>query len=96
MTHEIHDEIGRRSRALPDRDGSRYQTVKLVVQRQGARTAAVSFVVVDVGKGRLQDTRLGFAVISTVDNVGRQLPPLMLMLRAQETLLKQMEQELRT
>lgn len=92
MTHEIMDELARRARDLPDRDGSHYQTVKLVVQQQGRRQAIVSLVVTDAGRHRLQDTRLGFAIVSSVDQVGRQLPPHLLLQRALSTLQKQLDQ----
>jgi hypothetical protein len=87
MTHEIFSELARRQRNLPDRDGSRYQTVKLVIQRSGRNSAVCSLVFVDVGGQRLSDTRLAFAVITTTDSVGRQLSPMALMARATNAIL---------
>lgn len=93
MTHEIMSELGRRNRSLHNRDQSHYQTVKLVVQRQGRDSAAVSLVVTDVGNHRLTDTRLGFAIISLTDEVGRELAPHYLLLRAWNALMSPAQDE---
>jgi hypothetical protein len=82
MTHEIMNQLGLRRRSLPDRDGSRYQTLKIVVQRMGADSAIVSVVVTDVGGNRLQDTRLDLVRVSTVDETGVQLGTAQMLLRA--------------
>lgn len=87
MTHEIHHELARRNRQLPNRDASAYQTVKMVVQRSSRVTAVVSLVFTNAAGQRLTDTQLAFAVISTIDSVGRQLSPLALLVRAQNALL---------
>lgn len=73
MTHEIMNALASRRRALPDRDGSRYQTLKLVIQRSGYRKAVVSLMYTDVGGQRLQDTRLAAATIDTHDAQGNEL-----------------------
>ena len=87
MTHEIKDEIGRRSRSLPARDRSTYQTTKLVVQKVSVKMSMVSLVVVDVGGHRLSDTRLAWVMIEHVDQVGRQLSPHMVLAKALEAIL---------
>ena len=75
MTHEIHSPLAERHRDLPDRDRSSYQTLKLVIQRQGRQTATVSVVFTNASNGRLDDTRLGCVRVSTVAADGTPLPP---------------------
>lgn len=75
MTHEIMNALARRQRTLPDRDESSYQTLRLVLQRNGFRKAVVSLIYTDVGGHRLQDTRLATATIDTHDAQGNALRP---------------------
>lgn len=87
MTHEIKDELGRRNRSLPDKDASRYQTTKLVVQKVSRTQSMVSLVTTDVAGQRLSDTRLAWCMIAHVDQVGRQLSPHMVLAKALEAIL---------
>lgn len=86
MTHEIMNALARRRRALPDRDASRYQTLKIVIQRSGRQRAVVSLVYTDVGGQRLQDTRLAAATIDTHDELGVPLSSGPLLRRALDAL----------
>jgi hypothetical protein len=88
MTHEIMNALAQRRRRLPDRDSSRYRTIKLVVQRQGADSAIVSIMFTDVAGQRLSDTRLGLAKVSTVDETGVQLGPDQMLMRALMALME--------
>ena len=93
MSHEIKDELGRRNRALPNRDASHYQTTKLVVQKVSLEQSMVSLVVTDVAGHRLSDTRLAWCMIKHVDNVGRQLSPSMVLAKALEQILNKQLQD---
>ena len=75
MSHEIMSALAARRRSLPNRDESRYQTLKVIVQRAHQGKAVVSLVYTDVGGQRLQDTRLGTAYIDTHDAQGNPLRP---------------------
>lgn len=75
MTHEIMNALAQRRRSLPTRDGSRYQTLKLVIQRTSKHTAVVSLMFTNVGGHRLSDTRLAMAHIMTVHPDGSDLTP---------------------
>jgi hypothetical protein len=75
MSHEILNQLGVRRRQLLNRDASRYQTLKLVIQRSRPGKAVVSLVYTDVGGHRLQDTRLAAAEIDTHDAQGEALRP---------------------
>ena len=75
MTHEIMNELALRRRLLRKSDVSRYQTLKIVVQRQGLTRAVVSLVYANAGGGRLSDTRLGTCTIGTLHPDGRALDP---------------------
>lgn len=86
MTHEIMNALAARRRSLPDGDNSRYQTLKLVVQRSISGKATVSLVYTDVGGHRLQDTRLGVATIDTHDRNGDPLTSSRLMRAALDAL----------
>jgi len=88
MTHEIMNALAARRRRLPDRDSSRYSTLRLVVQRMGADSAIVSLIFTDVGGNRLQDTRLGLVRVSTVDETGVQLGPDQVLWRAMTALFE--------
>jgi hypothetical protein len=89
MTHEIMNALAQRRRRLPNRDDSRYSTLKLVVQRMGADSAIVSIIFTNVGGQRLSDTRLGLVRVSTVDETGVQLGPDQMLSRALKALLEQ-------
>lgn len=86
MTHEIMNALAERRRRLPDGDNSRYQTLKLVVQRSISGTAIVSLVYTDAGGHRLKDTRLGVATIDTHDRNGDPLTSSRLMRAALDAL----------
>lgn len=88
MTHEIHNPMAVVHRDLPGRDGSRYQTLRLVVQRQGADSALVSLIFQNAGGHRLAGTRLGMCTISTVDETGVHLGPDQVMARALRAVLQ--------
>jgi hypothetical protein len=89
MTHEIMNALAQRRRSLPNRDDSRYSTLKLVVQRMGADSAIVSVIFTNVGGHRLSDTRLGLARVSTVDESGVQLGPDQMLMRALMAIMEQ-------
>jgi hypothetical protein len=89
MTHEIMNALAQRRRSLPNRDDSRYSTLKLVVQRMGADSAIVSVIFTNVGGHRLSDTRLGLVRVSTVDEAGVQLGPDQMLMRALMAIMEQ-------
>lgn len=89
MTHEITNSLLERRRQLPMRDASRYQTLKLVVQRQGSDSAIVSIIFTDAGGHRLADTRLALVKVSTVDEEGVHLGPDQMLMRALMALVQQ-------
>jgi hypothetical protein len=73
--HDIRHPLATRNRRLLNRDASKYQTLKVVVQRSRPGFAVVSLVYTDVGGQRLQDTRLAAAEIETHDSRGKALRP---------------------
>ena len=87
--HEIASAMIHRRSLLRDSDRSRFGTLRLVVQTQGLDKCVCSVIQERIGGGRVDGTRLGFAVISRVDAEGRPLPPEFLLKRALEALLKQ-------
>jgi hypothetical protein len=86
MSHEIVNEMAQRRRDLRLSDHSRYQTLKVVVQRMGLTQAIVSLMYTNVGGHRLSDTRLGTAKISTLHPDGRALDPREIMEAAMKAL----------
>lgn len=71
MTHEVYAAAAARRRALPDRDGSQYDTLRLVVQRSGTSRAMCSLILERIGQQRVAGSRLAFATIPTTDPNGR-------------------------
>lgn len=88
MSHDVHDELGRRNRQLPNKDASRYQTTKIVVQKVSSKLSMCSLVVTDVGGHRLTDTRLAWVMVEHTDAVGRQLPPMALIAKGLQAMLE--------
>lgn len=89
MTHEIFNPLALRNRRLPDRDNSRYQTLRLVVQRMGADSAICSVIFCDVGGHRMKESRLDLVRVSTVDETGVQLGHEQMLLRAVRAVLQE-------
>lgn len=59
MSHEIHNKMVERHRALGPHDRSHYANVSLVVHRLGSDQAQWALMVTRVGGGRLDDSRVG-------------------------------------
>lgn len=76
MSHEMKNPLAMRERRLPERDASRYQTLKLVIQRNSSKSAVVSLMFTTVGGQRLSDTRIACANVLTHHPDGRDLSPL--------------------
>jgi hypothetical protein len=84
--HEVNTPAAPRRRTLRDSDGSRYGTVRLVVQAQGFDYAIASVVIERVGGGAIEGTRLGFCTLKRRDPSGLLLSPLQLLGQALDRL----------
>ena len=82
MTHEIQNALSTRLRHLPERDGSRYSTYRLVVNIDGPDYATVSLIHVDARNNMLKDSRLWVGRIPRCDDDGNPVGHLVLLQRA--------------
>lgn len=89
MSHEMKHPLALRGRDLPDRVGSPWQSVMLIVHKTGGNHCLVSLVVTDRYGSKCKDTRLGECWVVALDSVGRPLPPMQMLAEALSKLVLQ-------